>query len=64
MKPDLFEDYFRDTCGISKKNMIAFLQANSLYSIKESIGNCSAKVHIFVGGKRESCNEKFCKDNS
>ena len=51
MRPDLFEDYFRDTCSISKKNMIAFLQANSLYSIKEAIGSCSAKVCIFVGEK-------------
>lgn len=51
IKPDLFEDYFRDTCGISKNNMIAFLQANSVYSIKESLGSCSAKVYIFVGEK-------------
>ena len=51
IKPDLFEEYYRDTCGISKKNMISFLQANSLYSIKEPIGSCSAKVHIFVGEK-------------
>jgi len=51
MKPELFEDYFRDTCGILKKNMIAFLQANSSYSIKESLGNCNAKVYILVGEK-------------
>jgi len=51
MKQELFEDYFRDSCGISKANMIAFLQANTLYSIKDSIGNCSAKVYIFVGEK-------------
>jgi len=51
MKQELFEDYFRDSCGISKANMIAFLQANALYSIKDSIGNCSAKVSIFVGEK-------------
>jgi len=51
MKQELFEEYYRDTCGITKQNMIAFLQANSLYSIKESIGSSSAKVHIFVGEK-------------
>ncbi len=51
IKPDLFDDYFRDTCCITKQNMIAFLQANSLYSIKDSIGDCCAKVHIFVGEK-------------
>ena len=32
IKQELFEDYFRDTCGISKQNMISFLQANSMYS--------------------------------
>ena len=51
MKQELFEEYYRDTCGITKQNIIAFLQANSLYSIKESIGNNTAKVHIFVGEK-------------
>ena len=44
IKSDLFDDYFRDTCAIAKKDMIAFLQANSLYSLKESIKNCTAKV--------------------
>ena len=54
IKQELFDDYFRDTCGISKRNMISFLQANSLYSLKKSIGNCGAKVHIFVGEKENS----------
>ncbi len=51
IKADLFEDYFRDTCGISKNNMIAFLQENSLYSLKKNIRDCEAEVHIFVGEK-------------
>lgn len=58
IKPELFEDYFRDTCSISKKNMIAFLQANSLYSLKESIEDCTANVHIFVGEKENSMMRK------
>ncbi len=61
IKPDLFEDYYRDTCGISKNNMIAFLQANSLYSIKESIGSCSAKVYIFVGEKENRAMKNSAK---
>ncbi len=48
---ELFADYFRDTCQITKQDMIAFLQANSLYTLKPSISHCSAKVHIFVGEK-------------
>ena len=58
MKSDLFDCYFRDTCAISKKDMIAFLQANSLYSLKESIKNCTAKVYIFVGGKENNAMRK------
>ena len=54
IRSDLFEFYFRDTCAISKKDMIAFLQANSLYSLKESIKNCTAKVHVFVGSEENA----------
>ena len=58
IKQDLFEDYFRDTCGISKSNMIAFLQANSLYSLKESLKDCSAKAYVFVGEKENAIMKK------
>ena len=51
IKPDLFDCYYKDTCDISKNDMIAFLQANSLYSLKESIKSCEAKVFVFVGEK-------------
>ena len=61
MRPDLFEDYFRDTCGISKKNMIAFLLANSVYSIKESLRSCSAQIYIFVGEKENRAMRKSAR---
>lgn len=51
MRSELFDDYFRDTRRILKSDMIAFLQANALYTVKDSIQNCSAIVHIFVGEK-------------
>ena len=51
IKPELFESYFRDTCGITRQNMIDFLRANSRYSIKNSLVNCLSEVHIFVGQK-------------
>ena len=51
MKPDLFEDYYRDTCDIKKEDMISFLQANTEYALKESIRDCSAGIHIFIGQK-------------
>lgn len=51
IKQDLFEDYYRDTREIKKDDMISFLRANTAYSLKESIKNCSADVHIFFGQK-------------
>lgn len=50
----LFDDYYRDTCMIRKEDMIAFLQANSAYSIKPALRNTNAKVHIVFGGKEQA----------
>ena len=58
IKQDLFQDYYRDTCGISKENMISFLEENSVYSLKEAIKECNAKVHIFVGEKENHAMRK------
>ena len=52
---ELFDDYFRDTCRISKADMIAFLKANSLYTIKPGLSQTRAKVKI-VAGSREQKN--------
>ena len=49
---ELFDDYFRDTCAIGKADMIAFLKANSLYTIKPSLCETTAKTKI-VGGAKE-----------
>ena len=61
IKEELFEEYFRDTCDISKSNMIAFLEANALYSLKPSIGDCSARSYIFVGEKENIVMQKSAK---
>jgi len=50
----LFRDYYRDTCKITKENMIAFLQSNSAYSIRPALRNTQAKVHIVFGSKEQS----------
>ena len=52
---ELFDDYYRDTCAISQADMIAFLKANSLYTIKQSLSETKAKVKI-VAGSREQKN--------
>ena len=49
----LFDDYFRDTCKIGKADMIAFLKANSLYTIKPNLSETSAKVKIVAGSREQ-----------
>ena len=49
IKDDLFNDYFHDTCAITKEDMIAFLQANTSYAIKESLKNTTADVRVYYG---------------
>lgn len=51
IRQDLFEDYYRDTCGIQKSDMIAFMKANTDYELKETIIQTQAKVHIYAGEK-------------
>ena len=50
----LFDDYYRDTCKITKEDMIAFLKANCAYSIKPALRDTQAKVHIVFGSKEQS----------
>ncbi len=61
IKQELFEDYYRDTCRISKSNMIAFLEENALYDIKPSLADCSAKMYVFVGEKENRAMRKSAK---
>ena len=49
----LFYDYYRDTCKISKSDMIAFLKANSAYEIKPSLSKTIAKVKIVAGSREQ-----------
>ena len=53
IREDLFGDYFRDTAKISKRNMIAFLKANTAYAPKKNLRGCRARVRIAVGGKEQ-----------
>jgi len=50
----LFDDYFRDTCKISKEDMILFLESNSVYSVKPALRDAQAKVHIVFGSREQS----------
>lgn len=53
MNPDLFEEYYRDSCRITKADMIAFLKANTAYEPKRTLQNCQAEVRIVTGGKEQ-----------
>ena len=56
IREDLFEDYYRDTCQISRQDMAAFLRASSAWSagsLRESLGGCRARVQVVVGGKED-----------
>ena len=57
----LFEDYFHDSCRISKENYISFTQASTMYDLKTSIKNASAQVSIFVGEKEYAGMHKSAK---
>ena len=49
----LFDDYYRDTCAIRKADMIAFLKTNSMYTIKPSLSETTAKVKIVAGSREQ-----------
>ena len=49
----LFENYYEDTCKITKGSMINFLLANTAYSLKESIKDTKARVKVLVGAKEQ-----------
>ena len=47
----LFDDYYRDTCKISKEDMIAFLKSNSAYSIKPALRMRKPRYISFLAAK-------------
>ena len=61
IKSNLFDEYYKDTCAIRKSDMIAFLQENSVYSLKDGIGECEATVQIYVGEKEKQSMKKSAK---
>ena len=58
IKKELFDEYYRDTCKIGKKDMIAFMEANSKYEIKSSLKDTDAKVIVVVGDKERAIMKK------
>ena len=61
IKSNLFDLYYKDTCAILKRDMIAFLQENSVFSLKVGIEECEATVQIFVGEKENRLMKESAK---
>ena len=53
IKPELYEEYYRDTCQITKADMTAFLKANSDYRLKSQLADTKAQVAIVVGAREQ-----------
>lgn len=51
IREDLFEDYYRDSCAITKEDYISFMKANTAYEMKLSLANCQARMWVFAGEK-------------
>lgn len=51
IKPDFFEEYYRDTCRIKRQDMIAFMKASTSYALKDAFRETPADVHVYVGEK-------------
>ena len=51
IRPELFEDYYRDTCQIKKSDMVTFMKATTAYALKDTIRSSKANVRVYYGGK-------------
>jgi len=48
---DMLENYYEDSCRMSKESLINMTISNSTYSLPENLYKSNAKVLIAVGGK-------------
>lgn len=51
IQPELFEEYYRDTAGLTRLDMIAFLEANANYRLKDSLRSCAAQTLVLAGSR-------------
>jgi pimeloyl-ACP methyl ester carboxylesterase len=51
MDGELFDDYYRDTCAVTRDDMAAFLTASVLYAPPASLSGTRAKVRVVCGQK-------------
>jgi len=61
IKQELFPEYFTDTARIAKDDMVAFLQENARYCLKDSLTRCKAKVLVLVGSRERPIMKRSAK---
>ena len=49
----LFEDYYRDSCAMTRENLTAVLRASTLYAPPEGLSAVRARVRVVVGGREQ-----------
>ena len=54
MKRELFEEYYRDTCLITRQDMTSFLKASAGYALNDQIKKTEANMYIFCGEKENA----------
>lgn len=58
IKPQFFEEYFKDSAAIRKEDMIRFLQANANYRLKPALSDCRAKMLVTAGSREKTIIKK------
>ena len=53
LKPEWFEQYYRDTCLMTRENLVAMMKGTTSYAPGEAISHCGAEVSV-VAGSRET----------
>ena len=61
IQPMLFDDYYRDSCAVSRRDMAAFLRASAGYAPEAGLSACSARAHIYVGGRESRAMHKSAR---
>ena len=49
----LFDDYYRDTCKLRRADLIAFLKANCIYTVKPGLSETQATVRLVAGAREQ-----------
>lgn len=58
---DMFENYYEDSCKMSKESLINMTISNSNYSMPESLKDSNAEAIVLVGSKELSAMKKSAK---